>query len=89
MQSLFAFQLLGDFFKVMAWVLGYVLLAKAMTKTYIIVEILSCSLFAGLGILFVNLYGTIGATIGYACSFLLHFLIMIFVLRKILFSHER
>lgn len=89
MQALFAFQLLGDFFKVMAWVLGYVLLAKAMTKTYIIVEILSCSLFAGLGILFVNMYGTIGATIGYACSFLLHFLIMIFVLRKILFSHER
>jgi len=89
MQALFAFQLLGDFFKVMAWVLGYVLLAKAMTRTYIIVEIISCSLFAGLGILFVNMYGTIGATIGYACSFLLHFLIMVFVLRKILFSHER
>lgn len=89
MQALFAFQLLGDFFKVMAWVLGYVLLAKAMTRAYIIVEILSCSLFAGLGVLFTHYFGTVGATIGYACSFLLHFLIMVFVLRKILFSHAR
>ncbi len=89
MQALFAFQLLGDFFKMMAWVLGYVLLARAMTRAYIVVEIISCSLFAGLGVFFASHYGTIGATIGYACSFFLHFVIMIYVLRKILFSHAR
>ena len=87
MESLFAFQLLGDFFKMITWVLGYVLLAKAMTKTFIIVEIVSCSLFALLSIFFINLYGTIGANIGYACSFFIQFIIMLFVLRKILFSH--
>lgn len=89
MQGLFAFQLLGDLFKVAAWVLGYVLLAKAMTKEYIIVEIASCTLFALLSMFFVNVYGTIGATIGYACSFFLHFVIMVFVLRKILFNHAK
>ena len=87
MDTLFPFQLLGDFFKMITWVLGYVLLAKAMTKTFIIVEIVSCSLFALLSAFFIQQYGTIGATIGYACSFFIQFIIMLFVLRKILFSH--
>jgi PST family polysaccharide transporter len=89
MEGLFAFQLTGDFFKMITWVLGYVLLAKAMTRTYIIVEVISCSLFALLSVFFINIYGTIGATIGYAASFLIQFIIMLFVLRKILFSYER
>jgi len=89
MEGLFAFQLMGDFFKMVTWVLGYVLLAKAMTKTFIIVEIVSSSLFALLSILFINLYGTVGATIGYASSFFIQFIIMLIVLRKILFSYER
>jgi O-antigen/teichoic acid export membrane protein len=89
MQGLFAFQLMGDFFKMITWVLGYVLLAKAMARTFIVVEIISCSLFALLSVFFINLYGTIGATIGYACSFFIQFIIMLFVLRKILFSYER
>ncbi|MEI9809888.1 MAG: O-antigen translocase [Bacteroidota bacterium] len=88
MEGLFAFQLMGDFFKMITWVLGYVLLAKAMAKTFIIVEVISCSLFALLSIFFIDLYGTIGATIGYACSFFIQFIIMLFVLRKILFSNE-
>ncbi|MBL7742111.1 MAG: O-antigen translocase [Chitinophagaceae bacterium] len=88
MEGLFAFQLAGDFFKMITWVLGYVLLAKAMTKTFIIVEIVSCTLFALLSILFIDQYGTIGATMGYAAGFLIQFIIMLFVLRKILFSYE-
>lgn len=89
MEGLFAFQLAGDFFKMVTWVLGYVLLAKAMTKTFIIVEIASCTLFALLSIFFIDLYGTVGATIGYAAAFFVQFIIMLFVLRKILFSYER
>jgi PST family polysaccharide transporter len=89
MQELFAFQLTGDFCKMITWVLGYVLLAKAMTRTFIIVEVVSCTLFAILSVIFIDIYGTIGATIGYACSFFIQFIIMLFVLRKILFSHDR
>jgi PST family polysaccharide transporter len=89
MQDLFAFQLAGDFFKMITWVLGYVLLARAMTKTFIIVEIVSCSLFAVISTFFIQQYGTIGATMGYACSFFIQFIIMLIVLRKILFSYER
>ena len=87
MRDLFVFQLAGDFFKMVTWVLGYVLLAKAMTRTFIIVEIVSCSLFAILSTYFIKEYGTIGAPAGYAASFFIQFIIMLFVLRKILFNH--
>jgi O-antigen/teichoic acid export membrane protein len=88
MQNLFAFQLLGDLLKMATWVLGYVLVARAMTKTYIFVEIISCTLFVLFSVLFVNLFGTIGATIGYAAAFLCQLIIMVVTFRKLLFSHE-
>jgi O-antigen/teichoic acid export membrane protein len=88
MQNLFAFQLLGDLLKMATWVLGYVLVAKAMTKTYILVEIISCTLFVLFSVWFVNMFGTIGATIGYAAAFLCQLIIMVLTFRKLLFSHE-
>jgi O-antigen/teichoic acid export membrane protein len=87
-QQFFPIQLLGDILKMSTWVLGYILVAKAMTKTYIIVEILSCALFVVLSMVFVNMFGAIGATIGYAAAFLCQLLIMILIFRKLLFSHE-
>jgi O-antigen/teichoic acid export membrane protein len=86
MQQLFAFQLLGDLLKMSTWVLGYLLVAKAMTKTYIVVEIISCVFFVLLSMLFVTMFGTIGATIGYAAAFLCQLLIMIAIFRKLLFK---
>ncbi|TMI70504.1 MAG: O-antigen translocase [Bacteroidetes bacterium] len=87
-QQFFPIQLLGDILKMSTWVLGYILVAKAMTKTYIIVEILSCALFVVLSMVFVNMFGAIGATIGYAAAFLCQLLIMVLIFRKLLFSHE-
>lgn len=88
MQNLFGFQMIGDVLKMSTWVLGYILVAKAMAKTYVIVELVSCTLFALFSMLFVHLFGTIGATMGYAAAFLCQLLIMIFIFRKLLFSHE-
>jgi PST family polysaccharide transporter len=88
MQQLFAFQLLGDILKMSTWVLGYILVAKAMAKTYVIVEVASVTLFVVLSMVFVNTFGTIGATIGYAAAFLCQLLIMIFIFRKLLFKYE-
>ena len=86
MQQFFAPQLLGDLLKMSTWVLGYLLVAKAMTKTYIFVEIISCTLFVGFSMLFVKNFGTIGATIGYAAAFGCQLLIMIVIFRKLLFT---
>jgi PST family polysaccharide transporter len=87
-QQFFPIQLLGDILKMSTWVLGYILVAKAMTKTYIIVEVLSCTLFVVLSIVFVNMFGAIGATVGYAVAFLCQLLVMIFIFRKLLFKYE-
>lgn len=88
MQDLFAFQMIGDILKMSTWVLGYILVAKAMTKTYILVELISCTLFTVFSIVFINLFGTIGATMGYAAGFFCQLVIMIFIFRKLLFSND-
>jgi PST family polysaccharide transporter len=88
MQQFFAYQLLGDILKMSTWVLGYLLVAKAMAKTYIVVELVSCTLFVLLSMMFISMFGTIGATIGYAVAFLCQLLIMIFIFRKLLFKYE-
>jgi PST family polysaccharide transporter len=86
MEDLFAFQLAGDLLKMATWVLGYIQVAKGMAKTYIIVEIASCSLFILFSWLLVHAYGTVGATMAYAAAFLCQFLIMVLVFRKLLFG---
>lgn len=88
MENLFAFQLAGDILKMSTWVLGYILVAKAMVKTYIIVEIVSCSLFVLFSWLLVQSFGTIGATMAYAAAFLCQLIIMILIFRKLLFSNH-
>jgi O-antigen/teichoic acid export membrane protein len=86
MQNLFAFQLIGDVLKVMGWVLGYLLLSKAMTKIYITLEILNFLLLVLISYFMVNQYGTVGATIAFALVYLIYLIILCIVFRKLLFS---
>jgi O-antigen/teichoic acid export membrane protein len=88
MQDLFAFQMIGDVLKMSTWVLGYILVAKGMAKTYIIVEIASCTAFVLLSLFFINTYGKIGATMGYAVAFLCQLIIMTLIFRKLLFEKK-
>ncbi|HCT6521710.1 TPA: O125 family O-antigen flippase, partial [Escherichia coli] len=39
------YQLIGDFFKIIAWVLGYLLISKAFVKEYIVLEVLQWSVY--------------------------------------------
>jgi O-antigen/teichoic acid export membrane protein len=85
MEKFFIYQLFGDFFKMAGWVIAYIMIAKSMTKTYIVMELVSSSAQAGFGILFINMYGSIGGSIGYAAGHLLFLIIMIIIFRKIIF----
>jgi O-antigen/teichoic acid export membrane protein len=89
MENLFAFQLVGDFFKITSWILAYQLIARAMTRLFIITEVLSSALFVLLSIFFVDLYGNVGATIGYAVNYFLYLVAMVFIFRKTIFNYER
>jgi PST family polysaccharide transporter len=84
MQELFFYQLIGDFFKISGWILGYIMVAKAMSRLFIITEILSSFSFVLLSILLINLYGLIGVTMGFALNHILYLLMMIFTFRNIL-----
>ena len=85
MRDLFTFQVWGDFFKLSSWVLAYMLIAKSMTRTYIIMEFVSSIAQVGFSLFFFNMFGTVGATMGYACGHLLYFICMIYIFRKIVF----
>ncbi|RLP97558.1 O-antigen translocase [Geobacillus stearothermophilus] len=85
MRKLFLYQLVGDNFKILSWLLGYIMLAKSMTKLYIITEIGFGLVYYLLTIIFVHYMGMTGATLSFAISYIIYFLLMIYIFRKILF----
>ena len=82
MQALFLFQLLGDVFKIGSWLLGYTLLAKAMTTTIIFMEILFSVTYCLFTLIFIHWFGLIGATLGFACNYLVFWVTMAFLLKN-------
>jgi len=86
MTDLFIWQLIGDFFKIMSWLLAFLMVAKTMTKIYITTEILFSGLMVGLGFWFVKLNGIVGLTQSYAINYFLYSIYMIIIFRKLLFK---
>ena len=83
MIDLFAWQLIGDVIKIASWLLAYLMLAKAMIKTYISLEILGSLSFVLLSIYFVDNYGLVGITYAYALNYFLYMFVMIYIFRKV------
>jgi len=86
MQELFLFQLIGDFFKIAAWLIAYLMLAKAMTKLFIITEIVFSLTYLILGYICVDIFGLIGITIAFAINYFIYFVFMGCYFRKLIFS---
>lgn len=76
--ALFKYQLIGDIFKVAAWLISYVMLAKAMSKLFIITEVLFSVIYCLLGYLFINYFGLIGITLAFAIAYGIYWLFMVF-----------
>lgn len=86
MRELFAYQMIGDFFKIASFLLAYLFWAKAMTKHYIITEIIFFSTAAFLSITGVKLFGLQGSAIGYALNYFIYFITLLVIFRKLLFG---
>lgn len=86
MSDLFIFQMIGDFFKMLAWILSFIMVAKAMTAKYIITELIFTCLFVLLSIYFITKSGIIGASIAYMINYIIYFFTMLLIFRKIIFS---
>lgn len=81
MAQLFFYQLIGDVIKIAAWLLGFIMVAKAMTRLSIFSEIFFACSFVGFVVLFVNIYGLIGVTIAFMVNYLIYMIFLYFSLR--------
>ncbi|WP_192034468.1 O-antigen translocase [Halomonas sp. YLGW01] len=87
MRALFAWQLVGDVIKLAGWLLAYMMLAKAMTKLFILTELVFSGLFILLTFLFVNEFGLVGVTYAFALNYSLYLLVMIWCMRYRFFCY--
>lgn len=79
-------QLIGDVFKIASWLLAFIMLAKAMTKTFIVTEVIFSITLYVLSVIFVNYYGAIGAVYAYALNYVLYLVTMLALFRKTVFD---
>lgn len=84
MRDLFLWQMIGDSLKVGSWILAYLMLSKAMTKLFIITEILFASTLVGLTYIFTKIFGFEGVSIAYLINYALYWIVMsLFVFRTL------
>lgn len=81
-RELFLWQLVGDVVKLAAWLVAYLMIAKAMTKAFITTEIVFSFSFVLLTICLVDTYGLVGATYSFVLNYTLYFIAMVFATKK-------
>lgn len=86
MRSLFAFQLIGDFLKMASFSIAYLMISKAMTRTFIITEIAFSFSFYLLTVIFLKISGLEGVTYAYAANYLLYLITIIIIFKNIIFK---
>ena len=82
MEVLFAWQMIGDILKISSWLLAYLMLAKAMMKTFVISEIVFAFSFYVLTIVFTDEFQLEGIAIAYAVNYLIYWMAMSFVITR-------
>lgn len=76
MRELFAWQMLGDTFKIGSWILAYLMLGKAMFKFFIAFEIISAAGFVVLTHVLTSLVGFEGVAIAHAAIYVIYWLLV-------------
>lgn len=85
-RELFLFQLIGDVFKIASWLLSFIFVAKAMVKEFVITEIIFKITFLSLALYFIPSSGVKGLTYAYALNYLMYFITLLFLFRKLMFK---
>jgi PST family polysaccharide transporter len=85
MRELFALQMVGDTLKIGSWILGYLMLGKAMVKMFVISEIVFALSFYGLTCLFTSIIGLEGVALAHAVNYALYWIVVEINVRKKLF----
>src|SRR5476649_973766 len=75
MRDLFAWQLVGDVLKVGAYVFGYLVIAKASLRFYLLTEISQFLLLTAFSRWLIPLHGALGATQAYMATYVTYFML--------------
>lgn len=83
-KELFLWQTIGDVLKIGSWILGYLMLSKAMVRLYILTEIIYILFSIFSSYIFTQIYGFNGMSFAHFLSYAVHWIILgIFVFRGI------
>ncbi|PXW97064.1 PST family polysaccharide transporter/antigen flippase [Sphaerotilus hippei] len=72
-RELLTYQLIGDFFKIGSFIMGYVVVANAWLRLSILGDIVQATLFFSLAWYQSSHYGMLGVSIGYAVCYIVYF----------------
>ncbi|WP_315709044.1 lipid III flippase WzxE [Brenneria uluponensis] len=75
MRDLFPWQLTGDVLKVGSYLFGYVVIARAALRFYLLTEVSQFLLLAGFSHWLIPLHGALGAVQAYMVTYLIYFLL--------------
>ena len=88
MKSLFLWQLAGDFLHIIALTIAFLMLARAHVRQYMITEIGFWVVFYFLTKVFMPHYQLEGVVIAYFITYIIYFISLLFLYRKILFTRK-
>lgn len=80
--ELILFQLLGDFFKMVSWLISYLMFSKGLVKRFILLEFLFALILCCLSNLLIDVFGFPGVSISYLVSYFLYFILVYFFVFK-------
>lgn len=84
MRELFLWQMIGDSLKIGSWIIAYLMLGQAMTKLFIISEVISSIGLLLFTYICSNIFGFEGIAIGYLINYALYWLILsLFVFKNL------
>lgn len=84
MEVLFGWQIIGDSLKIGGWILAYVMLGKAMVKTFMFTEVLFSISFVLLVFWLVSINGLKGVAIAHAINYFLYWVFIYFCVVRVL-----
>lgn len=84
MRDLFLWQMIGDSLKIGSWILAYLMLSKAMTKLFIITEVIFAFTLVISTYIFTKLFGFEGVSIAYSVNYAAYWMVMgLFVFKEL------
>jgi PST family polysaccharide transporter len=81
-RELFLWQLVGDVVKIACFLLGYVVIAKAMVKVFIVKEIVISFCFVILSVMIVDKSGLVGVTYSYFLTYIINLVVLSVIYRR-------